>query len=1445
MRQREQESAARIAAAREQLAVINRVNVRRDFEQLIAFINENPGDVMEGEPVTHPMPGHVGTHVTFPLTQRGREIVDEIESLIDRSEFTVGVKMASTTLAVLGNVAAALWRMSHPNSGRVSLPITFTRTTVGAARMTRSIPVRPETRTAELSQRIAGMAFNADQREEMGILDVNASKSDDAFLVEGAYPSILTTNQNGVVGVSIVMWPTKKSLTTNITGAARTANSSKKETVILPGAVGISYPGGTTPGYCLMVAYRHLKPENEESPLKGGRGVTMPRLFKRVCQDYAHVFQELIADDELCAKFPKVRTLFSVPDPTVHLSPEQGLDVEWAFFFEQIMGVTVPIVNCLVRDGSIDGSVIISAHRELPASECSAAIGWHMDKFGKPHYFNLPQLPTHTLAVGNRAPEPLPAVPASIPEDPKMCQYYKTMFDYRARGAMRAKGETLVLTEDGPAKAVLTETGVATSVNEVYKITNSTDGYDDTYAKLRAEVIRDPFWSNRLIVLNNTINRSWEGYVHVTVAHASVNDIDVEATKQRLEAQKAEWVAKKLKANKEYNEYLTALHYYTCSLVQASDYTGDWRMTDGEREAMEKYKHIYAEADKYTIEHLIRQKELMKEGVSVTTDTQIEEELPEAWLFMDMETFITPNDGCQVYSMVALLHPGGLATLPRSHLDLSDDNPNFFFKANATGKSPLAAFCDWLCFGPPSKYRCHIQAFNGSRFDHILLMQEIQKRGDLVTKSLLVVKNSILSARIRGGHSIHDLSRFLGGSLKSNCLSFKTDRCKVGDFDHNDIQNVYDNAYDSSGDVDGGLGGWTDKAGREALDGWIETNYAKLREYNVMDVLSLAELTYKFESAIDELVLTLLPKESKVAKRNGKETVVDKWKEKPIKLWNFITVASMAQKILKYTQARQQRDGALYPQCLVARAKKQVADVNKRMKAVSAKIEVEDDERKIKQLNEKLATLEAKLNRMIEKPTKPRKMPPVTMASPPESLDLNKWMRKSFYAGRVQNLAPGGKALTRRGIIQMVDICSSYPNVMMKELFPADEYTKTDVEVPGKLGIYNCTIESQNPLVTVPKREDGPLDWSYNGRQENVVLNTVDIDHIRSKGGVITVHDGYYWELSTADQFSGYIKPIFELKKQLDAAAKTPQANPALRAVAKLFLNSISGKVGERPHFDIVRLCGSAAESYAAIEDMDEDKDINFSLGWTNATLIKGKMSEAGQSRAYFTKLMRAGGVSPTITASFVYAYARRNLYTALEYAGEWGYCDTDSCVMLHSDYLRMRRDHPDLFKQAGQVKELGQWDSELIQDGTMSYTFSVKGAKEYAIFPDTPNAGAEEEGKAKIRTKGVSGRDLYIPPDEVDAVQAMDRHEKAMWAAQHQHLLFAPSKSDMQSWDEEYRKPVEQDGVIIPPTQVIARRSFEARTRGEDTHWLCLQFKRMIGGTGAQIFINHVVKKY
>lgn len=791
------------------------------------------------------------------------------------------------------------------------------------------------------------------------------------------------------------------------------------------------------------------------------------------------------------------------------------------------------------------------------------------------------------------------------------------------------------------------------------------------------------------------------------------------------------------------------------------------------------------------------------------------------------------------YSIAALVYEVDKeGTIPTTSTEFRSRGRLAFFAAGSPvgNKSPLMKFVSWLIGEVGRNYNLVLEAFNGAKFDHLILIQALQELDHMDSDSITIHGTRVDSARTKQGHSFHDLARFLTGSLDTLCTSFKTSRRKVEGFDH------YLPQYE-----------W-DVGGSAALDKWITTNYESILHYNVMDILSLAELTFliqkTFGTIFDDFELDLLEQapgriaelQLECLEKGKKFRLFDQ------RLHSYPTASTLSYTILKKLQSLVPRDLTTYPDAVWAerliyymrllettkreRRKKQnkgaaertMVKVQRRIDELETIIRVIEDETdastQLERCERPTTARDHAMNR-IYADQKAGKIPTptISMVQPPPTLKDNEECRRAAYAGRVQVMSDGGKATSVTTNIQMLDITSSYPTSMQNCRFPYGVGKQVDHYVPGKLGYYWCTVVRQPDLTIVPKRGGATLDWRHTGKMEDWI-NSVDIENIRKHGGEVIVHHGTFYRWDSTDQFAPYISRLYAEKKRLDQLSGTAMANPAKRELVKLLLNSISGKVGERPHFEVCKLSTTATTTRGVLELVEWDT-VNMDEQWRDAILITGEMKRSVKESRYLA-MVRAGRASPTIHSGLIYSYSRDRLYEGLQYAGAVGYCDTDSVTMLHSDYLRFRDAKPELFVTPGKPKELGQWECELKQDGATNYELIRLAPKEYAVFDP---AGVM---KPKVRTKGVSKRDYRLmDEEEVRMVKQMTTAERSKWAYEHPERRFANAD--------------------------VAYNSFHERVAGKATYWLCVHSERYVGSArcpvgssgGFGVIFSYRVKKY
>lgn len=171
----------------------------------------------------------------------------------------------------------------------------------------------------------------------------------------------------------------------------------------------------------------------------------------------------------------------------------------------------------------------------------------------------------------------------------------------------------------------------------------------------------------------------------------------------------------------------------------------------------------------------------------------------------------------------------------------------------------------------------------------------------------------------------------------------------------------------------------------------------------------------------------------------------------------------------------------------------------------------------------------------------------------------------------------------------MLDVKSLYPYVMLCRMYGCGKQIKGSYEEcieKEKIGFYEVTFNQKNLKKNIlPLRVCGKsLDWNYKGEM-TCFINTVDIADLILHGcEIVHIGEGFYFEnkISGKQLFrcQKYFKNIKQeqdkykiiidskIANEIEYKEAVENYNPALREMAKLFLNSLSGKVIENLHFD-------------------------------------------------------------------------------------------------------------------------------------------------------------------------------------------------------------------------------------------------------------------------------------
>ena len=554
------------------------------------------------------------------------------------------------------------------------------------------------------------------------------------------------------------------------------------------------------------------------------------------------------------------------------------------------------------------------------------------------------------------------------------------------------------------------------------------------------------------------------------------------------------------------------------------------------------------------------------------------------------------------------------------------DEPICYYRS---GHDCLKEFIKFI-INPPEGVIYRPVGFNNSRFDNFSVAEMAKEMG--VFENIFMADGTILSFTLQGTKPFWDASRFLVGSLASCCKNFNTKPKKAPDLiDHYEVQCYYE------------------KNGMDGLQQLLKER-PQLIMYNKLDCLCLLSLVQKLYYAYRDLF--------------------------GANLFGNMTISSMAYKLLteKWSGKEEYKDK-------LAKMDIPIAEMAKKLKEFKPKYNI----------------------------VKPR------------CYEDDLFFRQSLTAGRTQ--AFYGK-LRFEFPCAMADYKSLYPFVMGNYVetsysiknnikrprgkecpYPYGSYRKVDCFVPDKLGIYRVDINHQRtkwadeekvyeafkkvkretghdlyrkyaPNVIAHRVKDKPLDWDYKGKIKNIKLTSIDIQVIQDATGdpnCITIYEGYVWDDKRTDLFNLFLdKPKDEKTRQDKLKKENPsEYNDAIREVAKLIQNSVSGKLLEALHEDTskpftlanyIKMCRD--EKVSKVEINDYGGGLSF---------ITGKKDV----KACF-EAMSYSKIKPSYLGMFVYSYARRWIYEGILRRYITLYMDTDSACMPYFEWERCIAENKD-----------------------------------------------------------------------------------------------------------------------------------------------------------------------
>lgn len=354
--------------------------------------------------------------------------------------------------------------------------------------------------------------------------------------------------------------------------------------------------------------------------------------------------------------------------------------------------------------------------------------------------------------------------------------------------------------------------------------------------------------------------------------------------------------------------------------------------------------------------------------------------------------------------------------------------------------------------------------------------------------------------------------------------------------------------------------------------------------------------------------------------------------------------------------------------------------------------------------------------------------------------EQQEFIRKSFFGGRTNatKLMYHFKG-TEEG--RYIDITSLYPTVNYYDEYPMGhpiEITENFGDITKYFGFIDCYVIPPKDLY-FPVLATKGKKLTFDLLEKRGVWTSIELNKAIEMGyKVKEIYKVLHFNKRGNTLFKSYVSKFLKIKQEasgLPSWVKTPQDkqkyiddyyknqgikldpekiefNAGLRAIAKLCLNSLWGKFGQRPNMPKSEIVSDKAK-WNKIMFGAKYTGQDFHLIDEKRAEITYKMASGDEEVNYNTNIA---------IAAFTTGHARLRLYTALERLGEQVlYHDTDSVV------YKFDPKNPN-HKEFELGDYLGDWTDEL--DGwTMKGTFVSGGPKNYSYekFLD---------GKVKRETK-------------------------------------------------------------------------------------------------------------
>lgn len=352
--------------------------------------------------------------------------------------------------------------------------------------------------------------------------------------------------------------------------------------------------------------------------------------------------------------------------------------------------------------------------------------------------------------------------------------------------------------------------------------------------------------------------------------------------------------------------------------------------------------------------------------------------------------------------------------------------------------------------------------------------------------------------------------------------------------------------------------------------------------------------------------------------------------------------------------------------------------------------------------------------------------------------------RDAFYGGRTN----ASKLKVKNKVLKYIDVCSLYPTVQYFDYYPVGHphiITRPETYDPNWYGLIKCKILAPKGLyhpvlpvkyekllfVLCQKCFDEKCDHCTHSEEERALVGTWTTDEVKKAiekdYRIIDVYEVWHFEEKSNELFKGYVKDFMKIKLEtspwkedfetvedyilavkqcldIDLQPENIVPNPGKRAVAKICLNSLWGKFGQRNNMAKSEYVTTAKRFYELL--LDDRLEISQTT-FLNEDIVQ-------VTYKYLNEYVEDSFSTNVFIAAFTTSNARLRLYDMLDKLGNnVAYYDTDSVVYIEDDSVRVK---------TGSM--LGEWTDELgkgihitewASTGPKSYAYALNNGKEVA----------------------------------------------------------------------------------------------------------------------------------